>query len=182
MRVAVIGIGGSGKTTFAKRLAEQLGVPHIELDSLYWLPDWQVRDREGFRAAVAQAVTPERWVTDGNYSAVRDLVWTRATHVVWLNYPLTTVLLRLVRRTLRRSLRRETLFSGNRETLRRSFLSFDSILWYVLTHYHRTRRRYRKVFDERPFPGATFHEIRSPREAERFLADKLPTLCTLPMS
>jgi len=170
LRVAVIGIGGSGKTTFAGRLAAQLGVPHVELDSLYWLPDWKIRDHEDFRAAVAQAVAPEEWVIEGNYSAVRDLVWTRATHIVWLNYPLSTVLTRLIRRTLRRSLKQETLFSDNKESLWRAFFHRDSILWYVLTHYHLTRSRYRKVLDERPFPGVEFHELKSPREAERFLA------------
>jgi adenylate kinase family enzyme len=173
MRVAVIGIGGSGKSTFAKALAAQLGSRHIELDALYWLPAWTVRERQSFRDLVAQAVAEGAWVSDGNYySTVRDLVWTRATHVVWLNYPLGTVLRRLVRRTLRRAIRREVLFAGNRESLRKAFLSRDSILWYVLTHYHRTRARYRKVFDERPFPGIEYVEIRSPWEAERFLAER----------
>ena len=60
MRVVVIGIGGSGKTTFAGRLAVQLGVPHVELDSLYWLPGWTIRDHEDFREAVEQAAAPEQ--------------------------------------------------------------------------------------------------------------------------
>jgi hypothetical protein len=37
-----------------------------------------------FRGRVASVVATERWVIDGNYSKVRDLVWGRAEDVVWL--------------------------------------------------------------------------------------------------
>jgi adenylate kinase family enzyme len=169
MRIAVVGIGGSGKTAFARRLAARFGVKYVELDALYWLPRWRVRDPASFREQVAEAVSGEEWVTDGNYSAVRDLIWPRATAVVWLNYPLRTVLPRLLWRTVRRAVTREILFSGNRESLRMAFLSRDSILLYVLKHYSLTRKRYRRVFDESPYPGVEMIEIRSPREAERYL-------------
>jgi len=169
MRAVVIGIGGSGKTTLAKQLAAYHGLRYIELDALHWLPNWQMRAVDDFRALVAQAVAHERWVTDGNYRVVRDLVWGRATTVIWLNYPFWTVMGRLVRRTLRRIVTRETLFSGNRETVRNAFLSRDSILWYVLTHYAGTRARYRQVFDERPFPHLEWVELKTPGEAERYI-------------
>jgi adenylate kinase family enzyme len=169
MRFVVIGISGSGKTTFARRLAARLGVRYVELDSLYWLPEWRFRDRPEFRAAVAEAVAGEAWVTDGNYSAVRDLVWPKATTIIWLNYPLRTVLWRLLRRTVRRARTQEILFSGNRESLRQSFLSHDSILLYALLNYRRTRDRYRKIFEERPYPGVEMIEVRNPLEAEQCL-------------
>jgi cytidylate kinase len=51
-RVAVIGSTGSGKTMMARELAQRLGVTHVELDSLYWGPDWAAADVEIFRSRV----------------------------------------------------------------------------------------------------------------------------------
>jgi adenylate kinase family enzyme len=169
MRAVVIGIGGSGKTTLAKHIAAQQGLRHIELDALYWLPNWQIRDVLEFRALVAAAVAQEQWVADGNYRVVRDLVWNRATTVIWLNYPLWLVMGRLLRRTLRRIRTQEALFSGNRETFQKSFLSRDSLLWYVLTHYYPTTANYRQLFDTRPFAHIEWVEITTPRATAQYV-------------
>ena len=39
-RISVVGSSGSGKTTVARRIAEALDAPHVELDELHWGPDW----------------------------------------------------------------------------------------------------------------------------------------------
>jgi adenylate kinase family enzyme len=137
-RVVIIGMSGAGKSTAARRLAAMLDLPHVELDALYWGPAWT--SRPDFRERVQLAVQGDRWVVDGNYGSARDLAWPRATAIVWLNLPFARVFWRVLCRTLRRSWRREVLWSGNRESLARSFFSRDSILWWVLTMYHRRRR------------------------------------------
>jgi len=95
-RISVVGTTGSGKTTLSERLARCLGVPHVELDALHWGPNWTELDPETFRAKVARIVQCDAWVIDGNYNAVRELVWERAQAVVWLDYGLPTILGRLV--------------------------------------------------------------------------------------
>ena len=55
-RVAVIGTSCSGKTTFASRLSKLLDVRHIELDTLYWGPNWTARPSDDFRRDTAEAV------------------------------------------------------------------------------------------------------------------------------
>ena len=105
------------------------------------------------------------WVADGNYSATRDLLWPRATHVVWLHYGRLTVLWRIVRRTLGRLVRRQTLWSGNRETFARAFLSRESpILWSMQT-YDKHQRNYRALRASGVYPQLVWVELRNPRQA-----------------
>ena len=161
-RVVVVGTSGSGKTTLARTLATLLDAKHIEIDALHWKPNWVERPREELRAAAAEAVTAERWVADGNYGSIRDIMWGRATTVVWLNYPFHIVLRRILSRTIRRIVSREVLYSQNRETFYKSFLTRDSIILWVFRTYRSNRRRYRELFAERPFPGLEMVEFRSP--------------------
>jgi adenylate kinase family enzyme len=78
-RVVVTGSTGSGKSTLAGELARRLGAPRVELDALHWDPGWQAAPRDVLRARVDAAVPADaRWIVDGNYRMVRDIVWTRA--------------------------------------------------------------------------------------------------------
>ncbi len=168
-RVVVIGSSCVGKTTFARELASLLNVPHIELDALNWLEDWKARPPEELRALVTDAIAEPAWVLDGNYWSLRDLVWARATTLIWLNYSFPVVWQRALRRTLRRVFTQEALYSGNRESFRQSFMSRDSILLWVMQAYSLRRREYRKVYDEDRFAEVEKIEFKRPREADRYL-------------
>ena len=170
MRVAVIGTSCAGKTTFARSLARLLGFPHIELDALHWLPNWIERPDGEFRALTARATSEDYWVLDGNYAVVRDLVWSRATTLVWLNYSFPTVLWLALTRTLRRSVTKEEIFAGNRESLRMALLSRDSILWWVVSTFYPGRKRYRELFDAATLPQLDYLEFRKPSDAQVFLS------------
>jgi len=133
-RIVVVGTTGSGKTTLAGELARRLEVSHVELDALHWEPNWVEAPIGIFRERVIRAVSGGAWVADGNYSAVRDIVWSRADTIVWLDYSLPAILCRLTRRTFRRIFTREELWNGNRERIWVQFLSRDSIfLWALKT-------------------------------------------------
>ena len=169
-RIVVLGTSGSGKTYLAQRLAGLLDLRCVELDALHWAPDWVEVDNVTFRRRVAEAAAGDRWVVDGNYSVVRDLVWPRAQTVIWLNYSFALVFGRVLRRTLGRVFRREVLFSGNRESLRMAFCSRDSILLWVLQTYGKNRRRYGEMARQSPYPHLRWVEFRRPREVEDFLS------------
>ncbi len=115
-RISVVGNSGSGKTTLAASLAAALDVPHLELDAIYHLPGWQPLAGGGVPGPVADFITGDAWVVDGNYSKVRDLVWRRADTVVWLDPPRPAVMRQLMGRTLSRMARRTELWNGNRES------------------------------------------------------------------
>ncbi len=91
-RILILGRTGSGKTTLARELAAAIGVPHVELDALYFGPNFSTAPLPVLRDRTSAAIAGDRWVTDGNKSAVRDLVWPRADTVIWLDYPLVTAL------------------------------------------------------------------------------------------
>lgn len=167
MRVAVVGTSGSGKTTFATSLARRLGVPHIELDALYWGPNWTERPDEEFRAGVAQAIAETSWVCDGNYSEVREIVWQRATTLVWLNYSFPVVFSRAVYRTLVRCVTRRRLFAGNQEAIR--LFDPEWIPWWVVRTFRRRRREYGALLRDPRFGHLEVKMFRRPRDAEAFL-------------
>lgn len=141
----------------------------VELDELYWAPQWQPRPESAFLHSVEAAIRGPRWVVDGNYHRTRDIVWPRATAVVWLNLPFATVFARTLRRTVARSVTREVLFSGNRESLWRSFASRESILWWVITSYRRRQREFAELRTSGRYPGLAWIELRTAADASRFL-------------
>ncbi len=170
LRIVVVGTTGSGKTTVARRIAQALGIPHVELDSLHWRPGWTEAPLEEFRAAVDDATTGDRWVADGNYGKVRQTLWSKATHVVWLDRPFPLVFWRVLMRTIRRVASREELFSGNRETFRQSFLSRDSIIWWMITTHARRRRELPRLLARPEHARLEVLVVRSRRDEERLFA------------
>jgi adenylate kinase family enzyme len=168
-RINVVGTSCSGKTTVARTLAGLFGVPHIELDALFWGPGWRPVPPDVFRDRVARAVAGERWVLDGGYSTVRDLTWSRVDTIVWLDYPLPLVLSRYLRRTVSRIRSGEEFWSGtgNRETLRHVFAR-DSLAWWIISTHRSRRRRMATALADRPDIAAI--RLRSPRETRRWLA------------
>jgi adenylate kinase family enzyme len=169
-RVRVVGTSGSGKTTLAQRLAERLGVPHIELDALHWKPGWQMAHPDEFARRIAEATSGDAWVMDGNYSAVAAGIvpWERVDTLIFLDYPLWVVMWRVITRTFWRAITGAELWNGNRERWRETF-SRDSIIVWSLTTYHRRRRQYRALVRTPDVAGVTIIHLRSPRDADRWL-------------
>jgi adenylate kinase family enzyme len=140
-RILVVGECCSGKSTLARSLSIQLGAPHVELDALFWGPDWTPRG-PAFLADAAALAAGESWVVDGNYRSVRPVLWPRATLVIWLDRSLPRVWWRALRRCVRRSWSREPLWNGNRETWAGTFFSRESLLLWILRTHTRRRREY----------------------------------------
>jgi adenylate kinase family enzyme len=148
MRFSVVGTSGSGKTTLGRALAARLAIPYVELDSIRHQANWVELPDPEFRASVAARVEGERWVIDGTYVQVRDLVWDRATTIVWLDLPRWQVMLQVVWRSLSRALMGTELWNGNRERWSTLLSAEHPIRWAWRT-YHPRRRRYEAALDAR---------------------------------
>jgi adenylate kinase family enzyme len=172
-RVSVVGTSGSGKSTLARELAAVLGVPHLELDSVFHQPGWEPLPTEEFRAIVTAKTAGEGWTIDGNYSAVRPIVWARADTVVWLDLPKRTVMRQVTWRTLRRVAGRQELWNGNRESWL-NFFSLDpdrSIISWAWHKHASDRAKYAAAAAAPEDAHLTFIRLTSRREITRFLAE-----------
>lgn len=170
-RVSVMGSSGSGKTTFAARLAARLDVPHVELDAIHHLPGWEPIQRVAFREEVARRCADDGWVVDGNYSAVRDLVWQAADTVVFLDLPRPRVMAQVIRRSARRVVTRQELWNGNRERLA-DLLSSDerrNIVIWTWTQHGKYRARYLAGIADPDLAHLHWVRLRSHGEAHAFL-------------
>lgn len=167
-RINVVGTSCSGKTRLARKLARRLELPHVELDALFWGPDWTPVPDDRFRERVADAASRERWVMDGGYSPIRDLIWSRADTIVWLDYPMPTVLGRWARRTMSRVRSGEEFWpgTGNRESLRHAFGRDSLLVWILTTH---RRRRTTMTAQLAAYSELAHVRLRSPAATERWL-------------
>src|SRR6201995_1710403 len=99
-RVLVIGSGGAGKSTFARRLGARLGLPGKHLDASYWKPGWVETPKEEWRRSVERLVEGDSWVIDGNYSGTLEVRLAACDTVVFLDLPRRVCIWRVLKRVL----------------------------------------------------------------------------------
>ena len=168
-RISVIGCSGTGKSWTASRLAQTLGLPHIELDAIRHGPNWAETPDNEFRALVSDVACGTAWVIDGNYEdIVRELIWKRATDVVWLDYERAVVMRQVIVRSLRRVIFRTTLWNGNRERLRDFVRWYHPMRWAWSNHAKKRRRDAEMLADTR-WRDVRVTRLRTHVETERFL-------------
>ena len=171
MRIVVVGTSGAGKTTLARRIAALLKLPHIELDAINWQSGWRDltrHDPEEFVRRVNEAIEAKAWVVDGNYGPVRDRVWQRATHLVWLDYERSAIMARVIFRTLFRLVLRTELWAGNRERLWHLLRPSQPIRWAWNT-WERRRRETAERLRQRECAHLVVLRLRRPSEVSRAL-------------
>ena len=163
----MIGSGGAGKSTFARRLGERLGLPVIHLDRAYWRSGWVEPPKDEWRRQVEGLCAGESWVMDGNYSGTLDVRLEACDTVVLLDLPRTVCVRRVIRRALKyRGGNRPDMGEGCPEQLNKDFLVF--LLWV----WNYPRRSLPKVLArlEELSGSKRIYRLRSSAEAEEFLA------------
>jgi adenylate kinase family enzyme len=161
-RVLVIGSGGSGKTTFSKRLGARLGLPVIHLDAHYWRPGWVEPSHDEWDRQVREFIEQPSWVMDGNYGRTLDVRLAACDTAIFLDLPRSVCMWRILKRRLQyRGRTRPDVAPGCPEQL-----SWEFLVW-VWTY--RARRRPQILERLRELKTARAVVLSSPSEAERFL-------------
>lgn len=172
-RVSVIGCSGSGKTTMARAISEQLGLRHLEIDSVFHQAGWTPRPDAALRTTIAEFARAKHWVIDGNYVShgVGDIVWPAADTIVWIDPPRRTVMRRVIGRTLRRVITRQELWNGNREPWSNlySIRPEKNIILWSWTRFDGTRKRYEQAMADGTWDHATVHRLRTRHDVEGLL-------------
>jgi len=163
-RIAIVGPGGAGKSTLARRLGERLGLPVIHLDAEQWRPGWVPTPEDAWERRVRALVAGERWIIDGNYGGTMEIRFGAADTIVFLDFPRRICLWRVLRRQLRyRGRSRPDMTEGCPERISPEFVRW---IW----GYPRTGRPRVLALMRTAGAHARHVVLRSPREVEAFVA------------
>ena len=161
-RVAVVGSGGAGKSTFARELSRATQLPVFHLDEYYWRPGWVETPRDEWRAVQGEIAAHERWIIEGNYRNTYDIRFDRADTVIMLAPPRRVFIYRALKRVAT-NWHKPAQAPGCREHLDWSFLVW---LW-------RFPHQARPLLDQ---ALATYHgrfaivELRTQADVRRYLS------------
>lgn len=97
-RVIVIGPCGAGKSTLAIKLSAQLMLPLYHMDQLNWKPGWVESSKAEIAERLSAILSADRWLIEGNYSGTLAPRLAHADTVVYLDYPISLCVRRLLRR------------------------------------------------------------------------------------
>ena len=167
----MVGTSGSGKSTFARELAELLNLPYYEIDQLFWKSDWQESSDDELFRKVHDVTSRPRWVLDGNYSRTIPVKWKQVQLVIWLDPSFVRTIFRVTKRTMHRSLKQKEIWTGtgNRESLKKAFLSKDSIIWWAITTYRSNRKKYSSIMSSPAYSHISFIRLNSQTGVACFL-------------
>jgi adenylate kinase family enzyme len=169
-RIAVFGKGG--KTTLSKALAERYGLEFVELDELKHQANWTELPVEEHREAARERFDQaERgWISDGNYGDLRSMIFERVETVIVLALPWRVMAWRTLKRTVRRFVTREELWNGNRESVRSTIFSRDSVV-YDLYHRRKKFTTFAEVAEAETPGHIRLMILRSARELDELYAE-----------
>jgi adenylate kinase family enzyme len=170
-KIIIIGPSGAGKTILAQVLSKKLAIPHVELDSINHQANWQPIDKDIFRSKVNSITAQDSWIFCGNYFSILGIdFWKQADTIIWCDYSFPVVLGRLLRRTVRRVFTRQILWNENKEMFTVNFLSYDSVILWMMREWNNHKKNYGLLFSQpETLPGINLVRLKSPRATNGFL-------------
>ncbi|AIK96097.1 hypothetical protein [Candidatus Odyssella acanthamoebae] len=164
----MFGPPGSGKSTFAVEIGEQLSLPVYHVDKIFFESHWQERQRENFLILKQEWIDQDNWIIDGNAMSTLETRFARADIAIYFNFPWYICIWRIFKR----------LWSPrDRRIDDRAPHSLEQVTCSLVTYLLRFRKRYsHKIYTvARSYPTVRFIEVNNDKQviklAQMFLSD-----------
>lgn len=160
-KIMVFGLPGSGKSTFATKLAQSLKLPIYHLDKHFYVENWVERDYQEFLDIQQSFVNQSRWVIDGNAMKSLEMRFQKADVAIYFHYSVFFCLWRILKRVFQKNWHIPDLAEGCTKSVRFRLIKY-------MFRYH---KRYSPEMDElcKKYPQVHFYIFKSDREAYQFL-------------
>lgn len=163
-KIIIIGCGGAGKSTLARKLGEVLNIKVYHLDALYWKPGWVMTEIDEWKTLIKHMIEKETWILDGNYSSTMDMRAQAADSIIFLDYSASRCLYGVVkRRIMYHSRTRPDMNEGCPERL-----DWEFIKW-VAQYKRKKAPGILSKLEEFKFQGKKIYHLKNSRETEAFL-------------
>ncbi len=136
-RIMVLGSSGTGKTTLSKMLSSKLNIPHLPLDTIYWLKDWSSLSKEDFAIKVRHYLKQhKRYIIEGNYTNSVTFMerLKHADTIIYLDFPKQKALKGIIEREAKyKHIFRSDMAEGCIEEIDQEFLKY--VYWFDQKKY-----------------------------------------------
>ena len=89
MKIIIIGNGGTGKSTLAQKIGQELAIPVTYLDLIMWNKDWDRLPEREFKKKLDEITRTKDWLIEGwgYHSTLNDRI-EKADVIIYLQFPL----------------------------------------------------------------------------------------------
>lgn len=164
-KIIIVGSGGVGKSTFARRLSEKTGIEVIHLDQLYWKPNWVETPKDEWQQIVKEIIKGDGWILDGNFGGTMEMRIEACDTVIFLEMPRIVCVYRILKRVAK--YRNKTRPDMANDCNEKFDIKFFGWIWnFEQTTKPRIEKLLNKFQNEK-----TIVRLKSKREVEKFFVN-----------
>lgn len=155
-RLAIIGLPGSGKSTFATKLGKLLHLPVYHLDKYMFEPEGKKRDKKEFLSMQKVVLDKESWIIEGCSFSTFEMRFARADTFIYFRFSRALCFWRIFKRLFNHN----TAFGGLR-----------IINWGIVKYiWHFDQEKKERIEElKAKYPQVNFLVFRNQNEANQYL-------------